>query len=228
MLLSASFSEKHPPFPVMGPGLQGADFAQVDLSTSGPGCQEDRILTLQGLQQYIEETLQQQQAQALYGGYLEQRCFYQRSHHFKNESTNRTIHLGVDVWMPAGTAIYAPYPARVHSLAYNDQPLDYGATIILEHEIGDFHFHTLYGHLSRASLSSLSPGDSLSPGTVFTHLGDPNDNGGWTPHLHLQFILDMEGKKGDYPGVAAPSDLEHYQRNCPNPTFLLGSGWPEN
>jgi hypothetical protein len=34
-------------------------------------------------------------------------------------------------------------------------------------------------------------------------------------------IIDMEGRKGDYPGVCAPSEKEKYLNNCPDPELLL-------
>jgi hypothetical protein len=34
-------------------------------------------------------------------------------------------------------------------------------------------------------------------------------------------IIDMQGWKGDYPGVCKFSEREIYLQNCPNPDLLL-------
>jgi hypothetical protein len=39
--------------------------------------------------------------------------------------------------------------------------------------------------------------------------------------LHFQIINDMQGKKGDYPGVSSKKELAFYKKNCPDPNLLL-------
>jgi len=56
---------------------------------------------------------------------------------------------------------------------------------------------------------------------VFAHFGEPAENGQWPPHLHFQLILDMESKKGDYPGVCSLPQRQKYLDNCPDPDALL-------
>ena len=46
----------------------------------------------------------------------------------------RTIHLGVDLFMKSGTPVLAPLAGKVHSFSNNSAHLDYGPTVILEHE----------------------------------------------------------------------------------------------
>jgi hypothetical protein len=48
-------------------------------------------------------------------------------------------------------------------------------------------------------------------------------NGNWPPHLHFQLIRDMQGKRGDYPGVVRADELAFYRDNCPDPMALLVS-----
>ena len=165
------------------------------------------------------------EADALYGigGYNEHRTVYARSRVFDgaSEADSRCIHLGVDIWGKAGTPVAAPLDGTVHSFAFNDAYGDYGATIILEHQINGAQFYTLYGHLSLADLANLNDGDFIVAGKVFAHFGMPEENGQWPPHLHFQIILDMQGKKGDYPGVCSLLERENYLQNCPDPDALL-------
>lgn len=158
------------------------------------------------------------------GGYAEHRTVYRISAVFDGSTGQeepRRLHLGTDIWGPVGTPVMAPWEGRVHSFAFNDHKGDYGATIILQHEIGSIRFYTLYGHLSLSSLEPLHPQTILSAGTVFASLGDWHENGGWPPHLHFQIILDMGDYAGDYPGVCRYSEKEYWLKNSPDPDLIL-------
>lgn len=155
------------------------------------------------------------------GGYNEHRTIYTRSAHFDTEEEPRRLHLGVDIWGPAGTVIYNFYDATVHSFADNNHFGDYGATIILQYEIEGFTFYVLYGHLSLASLQGLKVGDFIPAKAEFAAFGDKEENGNWPPHLHFQVILDMGNLMGDYPGVCKFSQQDQYLANCPDPNIIL-------
>lgn len=170
---------------------------------------------------FVRQLLAGQGAEAGIGGYLEPRVIYHRSGLFGGREEGRSIHLGVDVWAGAGTAVLAPLEAVVHSFADNARFGDYGPTILLEHRLAGTSFFTLYGHLSRSSLSGLYPGKPLRAGEYFATLGPYPENGDWPPHLHFQIITDLEGRKGDYPGVAAPAEVEHFKARCPDPNLVL-------
>jgi peptidoglycan LD-endopeptidase LytH len=160
-------------------------------------------------------------APALIGGYGEDRAIYAAGEIF-GDVEPRSIHLGVDVWTRAGTGIRAPLDGSVHSFAVNDNFGDYGATIVLAHALpGRAPFCTLYGHLSNDSLDGLRVGTPIARGESFARLGEPHENGGWPPHLHVQAIIDMMDKRGDFPGVAARSEREYWLGMCPDPRDLL-------
>ncbi|MBS3806858.1 MAG: peptidoglycan DD-metalloendopeptidase family protein [Bacteroidales bacterium] len=155
------------------------------------------------------------------GGYGEDRFIYQRSPLFDGEDESRSIHLGIDVWVPAGTKIYTPLDAVVHSFDYNDNYGDYGATIILEHQLEGERFYTLYGHLSASSLKGLEKDQTIPRNSNFAHVGASEENGQWPPHLHFQLITDMLGREGDFFGVAPPSQKEYFMKLCPDPGLIL-------
>src|SRR5690349_959685 len=94
---------------------------------------------------YVSRKLEESKSKYGIGGYKENRAIYRRSELFDGEEA-RTLHLGVDVWGPAGTPVYAALGGMVHSFAFNDHFGDYGATIILLHQLETIAFHTLYGH----------------------------------------------------------------------------------
>lgn len=173
--------------------------------------------------EYVEQQLQEAGATYGIGGYDEHRTIYQRSVVFDNPegAEPRRLHLGVDIWGAVDTPIYAPLEGTVHSVGFNDAYGDYGATLILQHEVEGMLFHTLYGHLSLKSIQDKQEGQEIEKGSWIASFGDMAENGNWPPHLHFQVILDMQGRKGDYPGVCRFSEREQYLANCPNPDLLL-------
>jgi len=173
--------------------------------------------------EYVSGLLFRAHARYGIGGYNEHRGIYQRSAVFDGEATSepRRLHLGVDIWGPANVPVFAPLPATVHSVGYNGAYGDYGATLILQHELEGMTFYTLYGHLSRSSMEDKKPGAPVDKGAWIAYFGQPAENGNWPPHLHFQVIIDMEGKVGDYPGVCALSEKEHFLSNCPDADLIL-------
>jgi murein DD-endopeptidase MepM/ murein hydrolase activator NlpD len=158
------------------------------------------------------------------GGYDEDRAIYDGPVFTPADGEEaRTIHLGVDIFAPAGTAVFAPLDGRVHSFQDNANPKDYGPTIILEHTVtAELTFYTLYGHLSRESLVGLHAGQAFAAGEKVATLGAFDVNGSWPPHLHFQVILDMGTALGDFPGVFRKSERARWKRVCPDPAPLLG------
>ncbi len=170
---------------------------------------------------YAQQFLKGENAVAGVGGYLEERIIYEGRDLFEKEKEPRNIHLGIDVSLKAGTPLIAPLDGIVHSFADNKGLGDYGPTIVLEHEMEGYSFFTLYGHLSRTSLTDKSVGQKLSKGTEFASLGNMEENGQWPPHLHFQLITDMRDYQGDFPGVCSKSRLEEFKVLCPNPNYIL-------
>ena len=171
---------------------------------------------------YIEDLLSAENAKYGIGGYLEERNLYARSTHFNStEGEARRLHLGVDIWGQANTAVYSFLDAKVHSYAFNDHFGDYGATIILEHELENTIFYSLYGHLSLANLEGLFVGKAIKKGEQFADFGIAKENGHWPPHLHLQLICNMDGYFGDYPGVAKIAEKGLWASRVPDANLIL-------
>lgn len=193
-----------------------------DFSTQNKDLEAFNLSDVEKMTQYVFETLAQHHAKVGVGGYNEERAVYQKSKVFDNEGGSRSIHLGIDIWMPAFTPLFAPLKAKVHSFQNNDNFGDYGPTIILEHQLENQTFYTLYGHLSLSSLDDLEEGKEIAQGEKIGEIGPPEVNGNWTPHLHFQVMKDMLNKKGDFIGVAPKSARAYYLDICPNPNLILG------
>jgi murein DD-endopeptidase MepM/ murein hydrolase activator NlpD len=208
----------------------GKRLCPLDLSVVSPALGDiAEYAELERLTYRIDQMMAAQQADIGYGGYLETRPLY-TTEVFKEMGYDgprwRSVHLGIDFWSPAGTAVFAPYAGRVHSFRQNNNPRDYGATLVLAHSFdlaGETReFYTLYGHLSAKSLDGLSVGRVVAAGDQIATFGQPHENGGWPPHLHFQVILDMLDREGDFAGVAFPEEAGVYGSICPDPGLLSG------
>ncbi|MEO6150961.1 MAG: peptidoglycan DD-metalloendopeptidase family protein [Mucilaginibacter sp.] len=155
------------------------------------------------------------------GGYMENRTIYNSRSLFTADEQPRSLHLGVDIWGPAGTPVYAPLSGTIHSFNDNNNYGDYGPTIIIQHDLDGLKLFSLYGHLSRKDIEGLFVGQAISINQKIGRFGGIEENGHWPPHLHFQLMLNMEGKKGDYPGVCNPAEKEKYLQNIPDPNLLL-------
>jgi 4-aminobutyrate aminotransferase-like enzyme/Ser/Thr protein kinase RdoA (MazF antagonist) len=160
------------------------------------------------------------------GRYLEPRPIY-TGELFGGDDGNarrRTVHLGIDLFAAAGTAVHAPLAGTVHLATDCGGGLDYGGLVVLRHETPDgVAFGTLYGHLDPTSFAALRPGQPIAAGAAFARLGDARVNGGWPPHLHLQVLAADPVTLPDVPpGVADPDDLAAHEALHPDPSTLIG------
>lgn len=157
------------------------------------------------------------------GSYGEKRSVYATDQFADSASPERrTLHLGIDVFAPAMTPVYAPLPGKVAFVTYNADPLDYGNTLILEHDANGTPFYTLYGHLAGTLPGLLQFGDLVQPGQLIAHLGDWHENGGWAAHIHFQIMTDMlEQSGGNFFGVGHESLWHVWQSICPDPNLIL-------
>lgn len=200
------------------------DYVAIDLSKQNEDLKLFDVSSSKAWEIYINNYLKKANKKVAYGGYLEHRNLYDRSDYFSSqtEEAQRNIHLGLDLWCPAGTDILAAFNGVIHSFNDNTNFGDYGPTIILEHSLGTDKFYTLYGHLSRASIKNIKVGQSVKQGDIIAQLGDAKVNGDYAPHLHFQIIKDLQGKEGDYPGVCSAKELEFYKQNTIDPKPILG------
>ena len=207
---------------VLDASLSYETFVPLDLSITNKELSQLSLKTASDYEAYLDNYLNNNNAQVAFGGYMEHRNLYQRSTIFNDAQTDeRTIHIGLDLWTKAGTKVLAALDGVVHSFQYNNNLGDYGPTIILKHILNNIEFYTLYGHLSLKSLEHLKIGQSVTKGAIIATLGDAAVNGDYAPHLHFQIIKNIGNHSGDYPGVCSTKDVPYYLENCPDPNLLL-------
>jgi len=196
---------------------QGIVPAQLDFSDENLRLKEVDLDNRQQFEQFIQSEISMLEGNCGIGGYLEERVIYRRSSHYENAKSPRCMHLGLDIWLDAGTEVFAYADGIIHSAAINNTYGDYGGTIILEHQINNSKLYSLYGHLSHESIDNVRLGAFIQQCEFIGKLGSWDENGNWPAHLHFQLIRDLQGNLGDYPGVCSKTDLPFYQENCPNP-----------
>jgi 4-aminobutyrate aminotransferase-like enzyme/Ser/Thr protein kinase RdoA (MazF antagonist) len=219
--LTAWLAEQHPA-PVMDVPAGGA--AVLDLSVGSPLLDGRDTDDTAAFTRRVWDAMAAAGARVGIGRYREPRGFYLTDAFAGRPSElpeRRTVHMGVDVFDLPGTAVRAPLPGVVLSVHDNAARLDYGPTVILEHQAPDGPFWTLYGHLERASVATLRAGVRVEAGEAIARVGPPPENGDWPPHLHFQILADLLGNRCDFPGVAAPREEEAWASFCPDPNLLL-------
>lgn len=193
----------------------------LNLSVEGGELPYEESLDTDRFVAYMDKLRVQKQARYLIGGYGELRGMYGRSELFDGEGEARRLHLGTDIWGEPGTPVYAFLGGMVHSFAFNDRLGDYGATLILLHQLEGKAFYSLYGHIALKDIQHLNTGQYVNRGQEVAHFGEPVENGYWPPHLHFQLIEDIGLHDGDYPGVCRNSEKGYWLANSPDPDLVL-------
>ena len=202
--------------------IEHSTYIPLDLSVTNPELVDTKLENAEDFEIFISNFLERNNGKVAFGGYIEGRNIYKRSTIFRNDLiAERNIHIGLDLWTKVGTTVLAVLDGKIHSFKNNAGLGDYGPTIILEHEIENEKFYTLYGHLSLESIQNLTVGTFYRKGEILAAIGNSEVNGDYAPHLHFQIIKNIENYWGDYPGVCSRDDLNFYIENCPDPNLLL-------
>lgn len=210
--------------PIIAKNLENAHWLDLGMDSVELGNQSIVLDDVQ-LKDQIEKVIQESGKSVGLGKYNEVRPFYTSSA-FEVDSNDgpawRTVHLGLDVFINAGETVFAPLKGTIYSVADNVGNRNYGPTIILKHDIlPELTFYTLYGHVDKSTLAKCKAGDKVKAGAPIGKIGDLHENGGWSPHLHFQIMLDTLEKEGDFPGVAAPMLIDVWKSICPDPWLLV-------
>ncbi len=207
---------------VIDDSIPYSKYIPIDLSVSNSELSKIDIKNPNSFEIFIENYLCKNNAKVAFGGYNELRNLYKKTSLFNDEQTDeRNIHLGIDLWIKVGTPVLAALDGTVYGFDYNAGVGNYGPTIILKHSLEHLTFYTLYGHLSTESIEDIEVGSFYKKGEKLATLGDSAVNGGYSPHLHFQIIKKIKDNLSDYPGVCSKKDLDYYLENCPDPNLLL-------
>jgi len=206
---------------VLDPAWLSAPPALLDLTASNVDLLDLDPSDPDAMRAYVDHRIAQAGARMAIGRYDEPRIIYASHTLFEGHGEARTVHVGMDLFVPPGTPVRVSLWGAVHSLADNARPGDYGPTVITEHTVQSCTFHLLFGHLGRDLAMRHRPNEPVAAGQQIGRVGTSEENGGWPPHVHVQIIAEIGDAKGDYPGVAAPSERARMLAICPDPSVLL-------
>ena len=210
--------------PILGVPLNAGNSALLDFGTSSRLLA--RVTDLADPAAYAEPLRRQLGHRIGIGRYNEARPIYLGDMFAVDHHERRAIHLGVDLFAPADSPVYAPLHGTIHSVREHKAEQDFGPTLILKHQrTADLCFFTLYGHLSPTALDRWEPGQTVSAGDLLAHIGDYPRNGNWTPHLHFQIIIDLL-EEDNFPGVCSPRLRGLYTSLSPDPNVILQLPFP--
>ena len=166
-------------------------------------------------------------ADALYGGYLEDRSFLWKGSYME---PSKFLHLGVDIVAKAGSAVHIDVDAELMQI-YDDTPEEHGWGTRLLFRIEDpysnqewpgEYTYLVFGHLAPIRWPYHQIGKKYKAGDQIGFLGTPEQNGGWSSHLHVQAIRGIIDEFIVNPalldGYGELSELGPLSRRYPDPT----------
>jgi len=209
------------------PTINNNETHHVDMSVSSIWIGHQQEFNNLDLFQFKIDQLQKEfPSKIIAGGYLEPRALYTSTAYDtigNKGKESRSIHIGIDYWLPAYTPVHAILDGEV-VIAVNDAgEKEYGGLVVLKHQVQDFAFFTLYGHNTVESVLKHTIGDRILKGEKIGDLGNYPENGNWAPHLHFQVLLSLFDYHIDYPGVAYLSQINVWKSICPDPNLLFKS-----
>jgi hypothetical protein len=213
--------------PAVFPDLAGAAWAEVDLGALAErdfgGRDGPNPLLHGGLcEGWMRGIAAGMGADFLWGGHLEERRTLWRGLY---PDASGLVHLGVDYAAPAGTRVAAAVDAEVvHSWADASDANGWGGRLVVRlARPWRGAAYLVYGHLARRGLPQA--GERVAAGDVLGRLGTVRENGGWSPHLHVQCAGEreiaalagrLEELDGYWAGLGAPPCAP------PDPALLVG------
>lgn len=211
--------------PLTGHDLRTTPVAPIDLGVGSPlVSSESSENGLEELDRRIQRRLTEYGATIGAGGYGEARLIYDWTKNPMGEEP-RTIHIGIDLSLAAGSPLYAPLDGVVHGFENAAARHDYGPVIVFRHRTDEpdpVEFYSLYGHLSPDSLEGLHIGKPIAKGEQFARIGTAPSNGDWWTHTHVQLITDLLDVPCNADGVVRASRRSVWESLCPDPNLILG------
>jgi len=168
---------------------------------------------------FNDTALEYTKAKFLIGGYAEDRSAMLTDSAIAKEG--RAIHMGVDVFSKDLELVYAPCDGRVVKRGYEKGPSSYGYYLTFKPHDNSLPYLFL-GHLGKhtATLQEVRAGDALASLGDFSN----DENGGWSRHLHLQMMRQLEQSEQTPIGYSSKEDLVENMAKYPDPIEYF-PGW---
>jgi murein DD-endopeptidase MepM/ murein hydrolase activator NlpD len=205
--------------------LLGDEFAHepcyVDLSEDGPHIGAVRGLSQRELDKYIKKIQAEHGVAWSLSGERESRMAMYRAFGL----TETYIHIGLDINVPAGTPLFAPFDCTVVAKGYDtrDGGGGFGGNLTLKVENYGETFYLMFGHLAKNIACSI--GDKIKGGEHFATTGDFDENGEWFHHTHMQVLTEKAFAENLIWGFVKKSDYPNVDEYSPSPMPIIQAVW---
>lgn len=162
----------------------------------------------------------------IYGGWMEDRSIIWSDTYLKD--TGAFLHLGIDITVPAGTLVHAVASGEILHVG-TDVPFvgGWGGHVVQRIVYQGKSCALIYAHLGTIQATEKTVWEK---GSEIGAVGDKDENGHWSPHLHVQIVRDIEGVTDwqrflddEIDGYGKVVDIADWARRCPDPTSLIFS-----
>lgn len=143
-------------------------------------------LEAQGRQKFNDRVLKHLGKRYLIGRYLEDRGDMLYGTNAKHQG--RMIHMGVDLFCTDLEPVYSPADGEIIGIEFEDGAKAFGHSVTIKHETDGHIWYSFFGHLGSKFPKDIAAGRQVlvERGELIGHIGDHNENGGWSRHLHYQ------------------------------------------
>jgi len=134
------------------------------------------------------------------------------------------IHIGIDVNVPAGTFLYAPFDSKIAQVHYDNEREGnggFGGWTILE--VINRGFYLMFGHLQASSFGCI--GAIVKAGERFAIVADFHENGNWFHHAHMQVLTQKAYDEGLIWGFVPQDKYSDIDEYSPSPMSIIEACW---
>jgi murein DD-endopeptidase MepM/ murein hydrolase activator NlpD len=167
-------------------------------------------------QQFNNRMLESTGARYLVSRYAEDRSAMLTGSQIAKEG--RTLHMGIDIFSKNLEPVFAPCDGQIVRTGFEDEDHSYGHYLIIKpaEDIGAYIF---MGHLSKGlpAPGRIKAGERIATLGNFVH----NENGGWSRHLHLQFITELPPTSQTPIGYSTKAAFPKNSQRFPDPFGFL-------
>jgi murein DD-endopeptidase MepM/ murein hydrolase activator NlpD len=193
----------------------------ISLANNSPVYENVDIRDQIQLQEYADQLMRENKTNWAVSDFGENREFmFTELGHDQMVSQQRFMHLGLDIWVPVNTPIYAPLTGEVVLSEYESGEGNYGGLVIMKHKFNDLVIYAVYGHLAKDQLPAVNT--VIATGEKIGLIGEMDSNGGYFYHTHLQVLTEAGYQNGfAHKGYSTPEQFQNHQEFCLDPRFLF-------
>ena len=189
----------------------------IDLSQTGPYINQIIAMNQSELDQFIKSEQEAMGVMWSISGDREQRQSLYSSFALKEPF----VHIAIDMIVPAGTPLFAPFDCEVLRTEYDKAwEGNGGFGGWLQMEVVGRGYYIMVGHLKHGKYLP-GVGEVVKAGHQFATTGDMTENGGWFEHAHFQILTQKAFDEKLIWGFVNPSIYRNIDEYSPDPMPII-------